>query len=57
MGTFGPRFIMALLNPTFHGVSDYVAPIGGGDSEFKEGVIFDPMLLHSICYFVFLGVT
>ena len=50
-----------MINPTSHGVSDSVAPMGGGlrgpPSEIKEGVIFDPMLLYSICYLVFLGVT
>ena len=29
----------------------------GPPSEIKEGVIFDPMLLYSICSLVFLGVT
>ena len=36
-------------------------PWGGASeappSEIKEGVIFDQMLLYSICYLVFLGVT
>ena len=36
-------------------------PWGGGlrgpPQEIKEGVISDPMLLYSICYLVFLGVT
>ena len=41
-------------NPTFHGVSDSVAPMGG---EIKEGVISDPMLLYSIYYLVYLEVT
>ena len=42
--------VLNLVNPISHGVSDSVAPMGGGlggppPSEIKEGVIFDPMLL------------
>ena len=43
------------FNPTSHGVSDSVAPKGGPPQ--KKRVIFDPMLLYSICYLAFLGVT
>ena len=48
------------INRTSHRVSDSVAPMGGSQwppSEINEGVIFDPMLLYSICYLVYLGVT
>ena len=49
------------INHISYGLSDSVAPMGGGlrgpPSEIKEGVIFDPMLLYSICCLVFLGVT
>ena len=55
------QWILKDFNPTSHGVSDSLAPMGGASeappSEIKEGVIFDPMLLCSICYLVFLGVT
>ena len=43
-----------------HGVSNSLAPMEGPQrppSEIKESAIFDPILLYSICYLVYLGVT
>ena len=54
----GNGFNIALniwFNPTWEGVQ--ILWIGGPPSEIKEGDIFDPMLLYSICSLVFLGVT
>ena len=48
------------INPTFHGVWDSVAPMGGGHQRpplIKEGVISDPILLYSIFYLVSLEIT
>ena len=59
---FQPKFLSTCqsFNPTSHGVLDYVAPMRGPQRsplEIKEEVISDPVLLYSICYLVYLGVT
>ena len=45
------------FNPISYGLSDSVAPTGGGAFDIKKGVISDAMLLYSICLFVYLGVS
>ena len=52
-------YTVYFLYPICFGLSDFVAPMGGGLRSpplyIKTGVIFDPMLLYSICLFVYLG--
>ena len=43
------------FNPISYGLSDSVAPTGGPPQDIKEGVNSNPMLLCSICLFVYLG--